>query len=38
MRFMPHPTDPERFYYDTMTLIRPGRRPELPRARLDGFA
>jgi phenylpropionate dioxygenase-like ring-hydroxylating dioxygenase large terminal subunit len=23
MRFMPHPTDPERFYYDTMTLIRP---------------
>lgn len=23
MRFMPHPTDPERFYYDTMTLYRP---------------
>jgi len=23
MRFMPHATDPERFYYDTMTLIRP---------------
>jgi phenylpropionate dioxygenase-like ring-hydroxylating dioxygenase large terminal subunit len=23
MRFMPHPTDPERFYYDTMTLIIP---------------
>jgi len=23
MRFMPHPTDPEKFYYDTMTLIRP---------------
>lgn len=23
MRFMPHPTDPERFFYDTMTLIRP---------------
>ncbi|MEM8562096.1 MAG: aromatic ring-hydroxylating dioxygenase subunit alpha [Pseudomonadota bacterium] len=23
MRFMPHPTDPERFYYDTMTLIFP---------------
>ena len=22
MRFMPHPTDPERFYYDTMTLYR----------------
>ncbi len=23
MRFMPHPTDPEKFYYDTMTLFRP---------------
>ena len=23
MRFMPHPTEPERFFYDTMTLIRP---------------
>lgn len=23
MRFMPHPTDPERFIYDTMTLVRP---------------
>ena len=23
MRFMPHATEPERFYYDTMTLIRP---------------
>ncbi len=23
MRFLPHPTDPERFYYDTMTLYRP---------------
>ena len=23
MRFMPHPTDPEKFYYDTMTLVRP---------------
>ncbi len=23
MRFMPHPTDPERFFYDTMTLIVP---------------
>jgi phenylpropionate dioxygenase-like ring-hydroxylating dioxygenase large terminal subunit len=23
MRFMPHPTNPERFFYDTMTLIRP---------------
>jgi len=23
MRFMPHATDPECFYYDTMTLIRP---------------
>ncbi|MFK8016866.1 MAG: SRPBCC family protein [Gammaproteobacteria bacterium] len=22
MRFMPHPTDPERFFYDTMTLFR----------------
>ena len=23
MRFMPHPTDPEKFYYDTMTLVKP---------------
>ena len=23
MRFMPHPTDPEKFFYDTMTLVRP---------------
>jgi hypothetical protein len=23
MRFQPHPTDPERFYYDNMTLVRP---------------
>ncbi len=23
MRFMPHPTEPERFYYDTITLYRP---------------
>ena len=23
MRFMPHPEDPERFYYDTITLYRP---------------
>ncbi|MEO1204433.1 MAG: SRPBCC family protein, partial [Pseudomonadota bacterium] len=23
MRFLPHPTDPERFYYDTITLYRP---------------
>jgi len=22
MRFMPHPTDPQRFFYDTMTLFR----------------
>ena len=22
MRFLPHPTDPERFFYNTMTLIR----------------
>ena len=27
MRFMPHPTDPERFYYDTMTLYRPADDP-----------
>lgn len=27
MRFMPHPTDPERFYYDTMTLFRPADDP-----------
>jgi len=23
MRFMPHPTDPEMFFYNTMTLVRP---------------
>jgi phenylpropionate dioxygenase-like ring-hydroxylating dioxygenase large terminal subunit len=23
MKFMPHPTDPERFFYDTITLYRP---------------
>ena len=23
MRFLPHPTDPERFFYDTMTIMRP---------------
>ncbi|MDH3434788.1 MAG: aromatic ring-hydroxylating dioxygenase subunit alpha [Gammaproteobacteria bacterium] len=28
MRFMPHPTDPEKFYYDTMTLIRPVDDPD----------
>ncbi|MEJ8567350.1 aromatic ring-hydroxylating oxygenase subunit alpha [Elongatibacter sediminis] len=28
MRFMPHPTDPERFFYDTMTLIRPVDDPD----------
>ena len=28
MRFMPHPTDPERFYYDTMTLFRPADDPD----------
>ncbi|MDE2304196.1 MAG: aromatic ring-hydroxylating dioxygenase subunit alpha [Gammaproteobacteria bacterium] len=22
MRFLPHPTDPERFYYDNMTMVR----------------
>ena len=27
MRFMPHPTDPEKFYYDTMTLFRPADDP-----------
>ena len=27
MRFMPHPTDPERFYYNTMTLWRPADDP-----------
>ena len=27
MRFMPHPTDPERFFYDTMTLFRPADDP-----------
>ena len=28
MRFMPHPTDPEIFYYDTMTLVRPVNDPD----------
>ena len=27
MRFLPHPSDPERFYYDTMTLIRTSEDP-----------
>jgi phenylpropionate dioxygenase-like ring-hydroxylating dioxygenase large terminal subunit len=27
MRFLPHPTDPERFYYNTMTLIRVSEDP-----------
>jgi phenylpropionate dioxygenase-like ring-hydroxylating dioxygenase large terminal subunit len=27
MHFMPHPTEPERFFYDTMTLIRPVEDP-----------
>jgi carnitine monooxygenase subunit len=32
MRFLPHPTDPERFYYDTMTLLLPvsSDKPEAP--------
>ena len=38
MRFLPHPSDPERFYYDTMTLIAPSRPPRLQGARLDGPA
>jgi hypothetical protein len=28
MRFMPHPTDPEKFYYDTMTLVHPVDDPD----------
>lgn len=28
MRFVPHETDPERFYYDTMTLIMPAEDPD----------
>ena len=28
MRFLPHETDPERFYYDTMTLIFPAEDPD----------
>ena len=28
MRFMPHPADPEKFYYDTMTLVHPVDDPE----------
>jgi|APSaa5957512535_1039671.scaffolds.fasta_scaffold23067_2 carnitine monooxygenase subunit len=27
MRFMPHPTDPQKFYYDTMSLFRPAADP-----------
>ncbi len=27
MRFMPHPADPQRFFYDTMTLFRPAADP-----------
>jgi phenylpropionate dioxygenase-like ring-hydroxylating dioxygenase large terminal subunit len=28
MRFLPHPTNPERFYYDTMTLLFPADDPD----------
>jgi hypothetical protein len=28
MRFMPHASDPEKFYYDTMTLVRPVNDPD----------
>jgi len=28
MRFLPHESDPERFYYDTMTLIFPAEDPD----------
>ena len=28
MRFLPHETDPEKFYYDTMTLLLPADDPE----------
>lgn len=28
MRFIPHESDPERFYYDTMTLIMPAEDPD----------
>ncbi|MEM9759344.1 MAG: aromatic ring-hydroxylating dioxygenase subunit alpha [Pseudomonadota bacterium] len=28
MRFLPHETDPERFYYDTMTLLFPAEDPD----------
>lgn len=28
MRFLPHETDPERFYYDTMTLLLPVEDPD----------
>jgi phenylpropionate dioxygenase-like ring-hydroxylating dioxygenase large terminal subunit len=28
MRFLPHPTEPERFFYDTMTLFRPVDDPD----------
>ncbi len=27
MRFLPHPDDPERFFYDTITLFRPSEDP-----------
>jgi hypothetical protein len=28
MRFLPHPSDPERFFYDTMTLVAPCDHPD----------
>ncbi len=28
MRFLPHETDPERFYYDTMTMLLPVDDPD----------
>ena len=37
MRLQPHPTDPDRFYYDNMTLIRYVDDPEVQRARLMGL-
>ncbi|MDC0410836.1 aromatic ring-hydroxylating dioxygenase subunit alpha [Luminiphilus sp.] len=38
MRFMPHETDPERFWYDTMTLLFPVDDPDYCPPRLDGLA
>ncbi len=38
MRFMPHETDPQRFWYDTMTLLFPVDDPDYCPPRLDGFA